>query len=358
MASFKGVEIFRAGEHVSSEGVKRTYTEADLDRIAAYDRAKHEAPVVVGHPKDNAPAYGWAGRVFREGPLLKADLDDVDDNFAELVKAGRFKKRSISLYPDGTLRHIGFLGAVPPAIKGLKDVAFAEGEALTFEEQIHVSPMAKFISGLRAFLDGPEARQVMTDQPDNPAGDQTPPAAFQEEDMADAETKKQLDELTAQMAQFSEQLKTKDEKISELEKANQALSAKLDNTSGVILHKDLNSFAEANLARILPANKARAVAVMDALAKAGPVNFAEEGQDPAERNPLELFKEMVSALPEQVEFREVATKARGVVNPGGLTAEAMAKKIDVKRAEAAKLGREMSFAEAQSEVLKEQEGTK
>jgi hypothetical protein len=43
-----------------------------------------------------------------------------------MVKRGLFKKRSISLYPDLTLRHIGFLGAMPPAIKGLADIKFRE----------------------------------------------------------------------------------------------------------------------------------------------------------------------------------------------------------------------------------------
>jgi hypothetical protein len=51
-----------------------------------------------------------------------------------VVKQGLFKKRSVSLYPDMTLRHVGFLGAVPPSIKGLADIQFKEGaQAMTFE---------------------------------------------------------------------------------------------------------------------------------------------------------------------------------------------------------------------------------
>ncbi|OYW21050.1 MAG: hypothetical protein B7Z43_11640, partial [Sphingomonas sp. 12-62-6] len=45
--------------------------EADLAATAAaYDPAKFEAPIVVGHPALDAPAYGWVrGLAFAEGTL-------------------------------------------------------------------------------------------------------------------------------------------------------------------------------------------------------------------------------------------------------------------------------------------------
>ena len=123
------VEIFRAGKHTDSLGRTREFTAADLDRmVAGYDPAKHEAPAVVGHPKDNGPAYGWVEGMKRAGGLLLAKFKQVAPEFEEMVRDGRFKKRSVSLYPDGTLRHVGFLGAQPPAVKGLKDVSFAAGD--------------------------------------------------------------------------------------------------------------------------------------------------------------------------------------------------------------------------------------
>lgn len=123
------VEVFRVGKHTDSQGREREFTASDLDRmVAGYDPAKHEAPAVVGHPKDNDPAYGWVEGVKRSGGLLLAKFKQVAPEFEEMVRAGRFKKRSVSIYPDGTLRHVGFLGAQPPAVKGLKDVSFAAGE--------------------------------------------------------------------------------------------------------------------------------------------------------------------------------------------------------------------------------------
>lgn len=129
-------EIFRAGEYPQG-----TFTEADLDAIAAaYDPQAHEAPVVCGHPADNAPAYGWVSALRREGDLLQAQFSQVNPDFESMVKAGSFKKRSSAFYktPEGWyLRHVGFLGAQPPQVKGLKDVRFAEESetvCIEFEE--------------------------------------------------------------------------------------------------------------------------------------------------------------------------------------------------------------------------------
>lgn len=120
-------EIFRAGKHTDSQGRVREWSEADLDRIVQnYDPTRHEAPIVIGHPKDNAPAFGWVAKLKREGKSLFAQYRQVAKDFVEAVRDGRYKKRSISIYPDGTLRHVGWLGAQPPAIKGLPDFAFSD----------------------------------------------------------------------------------------------------------------------------------------------------------------------------------------------------------------------------------------
>ena len=93
---------------------------------------------MVGHPKADAPAYGWVKSLGVQNGVLTADFAQVDEGFADLVKAGRYKKVSASFYPPTspnnpkpgvwTLRHVGFLGAQPPAVKGLSAISFAEGE--------------------------------------------------------------------------------------------------------------------------------------------------------------------------------------------------------------------------------------
>ncbi|MES8739309.1 hypothetical protein U6S59_12380, partial [Cutibacterium acnes] len=58
-ATAPSIEIFRAGRHVDMSGREIEFTREDLAELASsYDPAVHEAPVVVGQPKTNAPAYG------------------------------------------------------------------------------------------------------------------------------------------------------------------------------------------------------------------------------------------------------------------------------------------------------------
>lgn len=135
----KPLEIFRAGTFTPMEGGRVSFSAADLDAAAAaYDPALHEAPMVVGHPATDDPAYGWVGALEATAGRLVAAPRQVDPAFAELVEAGRYKKISASFYAPGSahnpkpgayyLKHVGFLGAVPPSVKGLKPVAFAGGD--------------------------------------------------------------------------------------------------------------------------------------------------------------------------------------------------------------------------------------
>lgn len=149
-------EIFRAGTRTDANGNTVTITEADLAAAAqAYDPKVHEAPIVVGHPKADAPAYGWVKSLGVQNGVLTADFAQVDEGFADLVKAGRYKKVSASFYPPTspnnpkpgiwTLRHVGFLGAQPPAVKGLSAISFAEGEVyVEFAEDAHLQTASLF----------------------------------------------------------------------------------------------------------------------------------------------------------------------------------------------------------------------
>jgi hypothetical protein len=129
------IEVFRTGTHTDMGGNSRAWSDADLDKIvASYDPGTHEAPAVIGHPKENHPAFGWVESLKRAGNTLLARFRQLDPAFSEAIKSGQYKKRSIALYPDLSLRHVGFLGAMPPAVKGLKDIAFlAYAEAIIIE---------------------------------------------------------------------------------------------------------------------------------------------------------------------------------------------------------------------------------
>lgn len=152
------LEIFKTGTHTSGNGITKEYKDDDLAHIVkTYNEQKdHEAPLVLGHPTNDQPAYGWAKELKMAGSKLLAYVDQVSGDIVDAVKRGEYKKVSIALYPDGLLRHIGLLGAVPPAVKGLAPVQFAEGEE--FEEYIWVNDetrmptVARIFSSLRDLL--------------------------------------------------------------------------------------------------------------------------------------------------------------------------------------------------------------
>lgn len=141
------IEVFRTGTFQPMGGEAQTITETNLREIAdAYDRELAPAPVVIGHPETDAPAFGWVEHLYVEGGILKATLQDTVSEFANVVKEGRYKRVSISLFLPGSsanpkpgkfyLKHVGFLGAAAPAVPGLKPVKFHGGmaDSMTFSQ--------------------------------------------------------------------------------------------------------------------------------------------------------------------------------------------------------------------------------
>ncbi len=126
------IEVFKTGEHIASDGTKFSSTGEVINNITSLYNFKVDesdsnmAPLVLGHPKDNEPAIGWVERLGRRGEKLVAKLTNIAPEVVEQIKQGKFKKISISLYPDLMLRHIGLLGAASPAVKGLNSVKFNE----------------------------------------------------------------------------------------------------------------------------------------------------------------------------------------------------------------------------------------
>lgn len=139
LLSRQPIEVFRAGSQIDTTGNSITFGQSDIAAMAEnYNPAKHEAPLTLGHPVDDKPAYGWVQSLHAtpDGRLMML-AKQIDPAFAESVKQGRYKKRSASFYPPqnpnnpipGTwyLKHIAWLGSAPPAVKGMADVGFSDG---------------------------------------------------------------------------------------------------------------------------------------------------------------------------------------------------------------------------------------
>ena len=117
------IDVCRAGSWTDVSGRAVTLASADLDRIAAAYGSSDPAPVVVGHPETDAPAWGWVDGLRRVGDRLQARLRDIAPAFREAVEGGRYAGRSVALAGD-RLVHLGFLGGAPPAVDGLSPTRF------------------------------------------------------------------------------------------------------------------------------------------------------------------------------------------------------------------------------------------
>lgn len=128
-------EVFRAGTYPQGD-----VSAEQVDEIArSYDPAFREAPVVVGHPKNDDPAFGWVEAVRARAGVLLVRFRQLVPEFVQAVQSGLYKKVSVRLQhtPERGwyLWHVGFLGAAQPAVAGLAPIKFEDigGEGLDAE---------------------------------------------------------------------------------------------------------------------------------------------------------------------------------------------------------------------------------
>ena len=131
------IQIFKSGCYVALGGIDVCINDTELADIAAtYNRQRQKAPLVLGHPFDDKPAYGWVESLHYSDGALYAALQQVAPELIDWVRAGRYKHVSAGFYPPFApanprpgkyfLKHVGFLGAMVPAVKGLAPLMLCE----------------------------------------------------------------------------------------------------------------------------------------------------------------------------------------------------------------------------------------
>jgi len=334
----KLIHIFTPGQHTAMSGLSLNFTEADLIASAnAYDPALHEAPIVVGHPKADAPAYGWVKDLHYAAEGLQADPHQVDVAFSEMVTQGRFKKVSASFYmPDSPsnpvpgvyyLRHVGFLGAQAPAIKGLKPVEFNEADTgiLNFADVDDVIN-ASLWRNLREFF----ISKFSLDDADNtiPGYAVTALEQMAQEEDAD-ESDPAVDASSLTQTDYHEPtgdaMSAEDKaRLTRLEHENAQLRAQQKTAKTTQLHQEHAAFAESLLQKgsLLPTQLPTAIATLDFLANQDTVVEYSEGE--TTKPLLDAVKQLLSTLPKQIEFGEVghhddAERVANFAAPNGYT---------------------------------------
>lgn len=319
-ASLPRIHFFRPGRHTAMSGQEIEFTADDLSAAAAaYDPAKWQAPIVVGHPQIDAPAYGWVKRVADQAGELYAEPDQVEAQFAELVREGRFKKVSAAWFtPEHPrnpapgvyyLKHIGFLGAAAPAVSGLKPVEFAaEADDLVlefaWEDKVNAGLWRRMREWLIAKFGLDEADKVIPDYSvgtleeearREAAADAAAPMPLyaapptEGDSMSDAD-KARLAELEAQAATLSAQ--------------NATLVAQMAEADRLKRHAEHAAFAEAQVkaGRLTPAMSPVIVQALDVLGGLG--EAPQFGEGDAAQPLTEALKAAIAAAPVVVDFAE------------------------------------------------------
>lgn len=358
------IEVFRPGTFTPMVGEPISYSADDLAGIVdAYDPDEAPAPVVIGHPTTDAPAYAWVSgfEYDADAERLYADIDQVDEAFADAVKAGRYKKVSMSFHtPDAPnnpvpgkwyAKHVGFLGGAAPAVSGLKPVAFAaaaDGEEVTFEAafgEAGFEDTANLFRGLRDFFiekfgletaDNvlPSYRiEWLGDREISPPGAATPlfTAPTEEEPtMTPEEIQAEKDRLDARAAE----LDARDQALAdgEAERRNATHTA----------------FAEKLIAdgKLLPVMKDKVIGILDAMPADQAVSFAEGSEEPV----VAALMELLEGQPAAVAFGETPLGE----DPGDIAedAQAIASFATAYQKEQADLGIHVSTSDAVVHVMK------
>lgn len=357
------IEVFRAGTHTDASGRKMKFTRSHLDEIvASYDPATHEAPVVVGHPKTDDPALGWISELKRDGDSLYALERDVHPEFAQMREAGLYRKRSASFYlPDSPgnptpgkmhLRHVGNLGAMPPAVKAMADkartAAFNEDDGAGVVEfndmTLEMSwSLTDLFNRFRDFLiekegvdvadrivpryqidslraaglvnqksDAPSAYSEGDEDADDiqqPAAPDTQPTPEELEVMTDQQKKLDADRVAIEARQA--ELEAREAEFNEREKAAQAEARRAGAAS----------FADQLVSngRLTPGQRDSVVELLALVDGADPVSFGE-GEDEQSRAPGEILRELLNDKAQVIQFNEKANDRQRASAPADFSA--------------------------------------
>jgi hypothetical protein len=340
------VEIFAGGKQTDSAGNVHDGDALIEKAVSTFDPQYHEPPAVVGHPAHDAPAYGWVEGLkvgVKDGvKRLYAKFKQVVPEFEDLVMSGKIKKRSASFYPDGRLRHVGWLGAMPPAVKGLADVKFSgDDRAICFETT--TSNTKEKAMKFNEFMEVLKFWKKVQDDPDADIPDLTLPAGKQK--TADAPAFSEAD-LEAARAEAAKAAKEEAEKAvraefaeAEARRRKAEVKAKIDAiiADGVKNGKIAPAWKDAGIGQFMEALDAQAV-----------IEFGDASTGSANKKTgLDWFISFLEGLPKLINFDEIATRDKDVK-----TGSAGAK-LDALVAAKRKENKELSYSAAFMEAMRE-----
>ncbi len=290
----KDVEIFKVGKWNND-----SYSAKDLDEmVKAFNELKDEIkpPLKLGHGKQDLlkqqgmPAAGWISKLKIVGQKLLADIIQVPKTIYELVKKGAYKKISSEIYwgykaNDGhtyprVLRAVALLGSDIPAVTGLKDV-----EALYKEE-------------------GRDIRIATFNMEEEKGGEEMEKVKELEEAIIGKD--KEIFDKDKQLKENEAKIKENEEKVKKLEQEGTQLKTEKNVAETEKRNAEISSFIETNVkeGKILPRFSDTIKLLLENSTDEKTIKFSEEGKE-KEKSPAELVKDLVTSMPNLVQFEEI-----------------------------------------------------
>lgn len=279
-------EVFKAGKYPQGDVSK-----ADVEHIArTYDPSWREAPVVLGHPKTDDPAFGWVAAVKAQAGRLFVQFRDLAGDFVKAVRAKRFSRVSIRILrtPERGmyLGHVGFLGAALPAVAGLEPIKFEQGDVEALDVEMEFTTAA-----------GEAAEeQGMVDQKKK---DGASPAGQDFQAQLDAMRADFEKKLADQQADYERKAEEREGKLRE-----QLTGERRERELAEFRHELEGKVRDGKLApALLPGLAEFAVSLPDGDDQA--IEFTTDGEA-AKKSPRQFFRDFLDQLPGAVEFGAAA----------------------------------------------------
>lgn len=280
-------------------------------------------------------------------------MSDVTKEFAEALKNKNYKNRSIAVRPDGTFRHVAFLGGAAPAVKHLKPFSFAENdEYIEFSSDISDSDFMDYDSsdGLQAFgrmfMDFIKGKTDTSfsdkDEPQTKDSNMDYKAKFEEE-------KEKNDKLMSEISDLKKGKADDEKKFSEADAKIKTLETELENGKKAAKEHEYNEFAEKLVkdGNILPAHKASTVAMFRTLDGQEAIDFAEADGKVSKKTPLDVYKSQLQATKSPVssgsQFKEGISSEQAAID----------KQVEDKINEYMKVDKSLTYSEAGDKAMEE-----
>ena len=331
------IDVARTGTWRDSKGQTVSLSRQNFDSYVAAHAAGDPAPIVVGHPAHDSPAFAWVEGMRRAGDRLQVKLRDIQPKFREAVESGLYAARSVAI-DGGRIRHVGFLGGKAPAIPGLVPTQFA-GEAERAIEfaaaELAAGPrgwalraMARIARGWREYIvekEGVEAADrvipgyeidTISEAAEEESGD-APTMAGAEAPAIETQEDQVTGTETGAAAPSATELAAREAAVAEREAQAEARDAAAAKTAALAA-ADAWLEDHVRAGRVLPAERAGVAALLAYLPEEGDetvIRFASppgsgsgagSGEGEIERRPREILEALLAALPGRVTFGEIA----------------------------------------------------